>query len=153
MKSEKGVTLISLTVYVIVMAIVVSIVAVISSYFYTNTQDINESIDPITEYTKFNTFFSDEVNHENIKVLECKTSYENPDDINSNIISSYIVFDNGVQYTFLSENNGVYRNKVKICSGVENCNFQYEIKNGKAVVKVIFKVKDKVRESTFTLKI
>lgn len=152
MKSEKGVTLISLTVYIIVMVVVVSIVAVISSYFYTNTKDINESIDPVTEYTKFSKFFSDEVNRENIKVLECKTNYEDPDDA-TKITSSYIVFDNGIQYTFINENKGVYRNKVKICNGVENCNFQYEIKNGKAVVKVDFKVKNKEQETVFTLKI
>ena len=68
MKLENGITLISLTIYIIGMTIVVSIVAIISSYFYTNTKTLNESIDPMVEYTKFNSFFSDEVNHENIKI-------------------------------------------------------------------------------------
>lgn len=138
MRTEKGITLISLTVYIIAMIIVVAVVAVISGYFYKNTQGINKNIDPLTEYTKFSTFFSDEVNHENIKVLECETNY--------------IVFDNGVQYTFVEENNAVYRNKVKICSEVQNCNFVYQIKNGKAVIKVTFEVNGKSRETTFTLK-
>lgn len=152
MKSEKGITLISLTIYIIVMVIVVATVAVISGYFYKNTIGISENIDPITEYTKFNTFFSDEVNHENIKVLECKTNYENPEDATSDVLESYIVFDNGVQYTFIKENKAVYRNKVKICSGVENCDFLYKINNGKAVIQVTFKAKDKTKETTFTLK-
>ena len=63
MKSQKGITLISLTVYVIVMAIVVGVVAIISTFFYSNINDTNVDINPITEYTKFNSFFSDEVNH------------------------------------------------------------------------------------------
>ena len=41
----------------------------------------------------------------NIKVLECNT-----DEGSGN---SYIVFDNGVQYTFIKNNMSVYRNKVK----------------------------------------
>ena len=150
MKSERGVTLISLTVYIIAMVIVVAVVSVVSGYFYKNTKGLNENIDPISEYTKFSTFFSDEVNRENIKVLECKTNYENQN--SSNIIDSYIVFDNGVQYSFIKENKGIYRNKVKICRGVENCYFTYEIENGKAVVKVNIKVGDKTKNTTFTLK-
>lgn len=152
MKSEKGITLVSLTVYLIAMTIVVAIVAVISRYFYTNTKTIGESVDHITEYTQFNSFFSDEVNHENIKVLECKTNYENPDDMNSKVINSYIVFDNGVQYTFIKENQGVYRNNVKISRGVEKCTFENVLENGKMVVKVNFKVKEKSRETTYILK-
>lgn len=144
MKSEKGITLISLIVYLIAMVIVVATVTVISGFFYKNTKGLSENIDPISEYTKFNTFFSEEVNKENIKVLDCDT--------NQTTKESYIVFDNGVQYTFIKENKGIYRNKVKICREVENCNFTYEIKNGKAVVSVYFTAGDKTRNTTFTLK-
>lgn len=126
MKSQKGVTLISLTVYIIVMVIVVAIVSVISTYFYKNIDAVANKINPMTEYTKFNSFFSDEVNHKNIKVLECK--------------GNYMVFDNGIQYTFIAENRGIYRNKVKIAEDVENCTFEYRIKNGKNVVAVNLKI-------------
>lgn len=139
MKSQKGITLISLTVYIIVMVIVVAIISVISTYFYTNVDSISNTINPMTEYTKFNSFFSDEVNHSNIKVLECK--------------GNYIVFDNGVQYTFLSENKGIYRNKVKIASDVESCTFEYKIKNGKNVVGVSLQIGTaKERSIEYTLK-
>ena len=147
MKSEKGITLISLIVYLIGMVIVVAVVTVISGYFYKNTKGLYENIDPISEYTKFNTFFSEEVNHENIKVLECKTDSTIPEQK-----ESYIVFNNGVQYTFIQENKGIYRNKVKICREIDNCEFTYEIVNGKAVVIVEFTAGDKTRSTTFTLK-
>lgn len=152
MKSEKGITLISLTVYIIAMSIVVAVVATISKYFYTNTKSLSENIDPITEYTKFNSFFTDEVNHENIKVLECKTEYENPEDTNTQVNNSYIVFDNGIQYTFIKENKGIYRNKTKICSDVNKCVFEYGISNGKYIVKVKMKIQNKEKEATFTLR-
>jgi hypothetical protein len=126
MKSQSGVTLISLTIYLIVMSIVIAIISVVSTYFYKNIGLVSEDVEPLTEYTKLNSFLSDEVNHDNIKVLE----------YNSEIENSYIVFDNGVQYTFIKENNAVYRNKVKICKGVKTCKFDYEIKSGKRRVIV-----------------
>lgn len=139
MKSEKGITLISLTVYIIAMVIVVAIVAVISKYFYTNTSSLSKTTDPLTEYTKFNSFFSDEVNHPNLKILECKTTY--------------IVLDNQVQYTYIPENKGVYRNRVKVCKDVENCTFQNEIKNGKNVIIVTIKIgTSKEKTVEYTLK-
>jgi hypothetical protein len=104
------------------MVMVISIVSVVSTYFYKNIKVTSDSVKPLTEYTKFNSFFSDEVNHNNIKVLECK--------------ENYIVFDNDVQYTFIADNKGIYRNKVKVCRDVTNCTFNYEIKNGKNVVTV-----------------
>lgn len=147
MKSEKGITLISLTVYLIAMVIVVAVVAVVSGYFYKNTKGLKENIDPIGEYTKFNAFFSEELNHENIKVLECNTKNKQTEQK-----ESYIVFDDGVQYTFIKENKGIYRNKVKICREIEDCDFTYEIINGKAVVIVNFTAGNKTRNTTYTLK-
>lgn len=146
MKSQKGVTLISLTVYVIVMAIVVAMLAIITTFFYKNTKDLGD-IESITEYTTFNSYFSDEVNHPNLKVIECKTENEE-----NNVGLSYIVFSNGVQYTYVPENKGIYRNKVKIVKNIGKCIFKEEIKNGKSVITVQLKVGDQERETTYTLK-
>lgn len=138
MKNEKGVTLISLTVYIIVMALVVGILAIITTFFYKNTIDIKD-IDPITEYITFNTFITDEINHSNIKVLECK--------------DNYIVFSNGVQYTFIPANKGIYRNKVKICRGIENCSFETGREDENDVIRVVFKAQGQSKKNiTYTLK-
>ena len=56
MKSQKGVTLISLTIYVIVMAIVVGILSVITTFFYHNTKDFRD-INPMLEYITFYNFY------------------------------------------------------------------------------------------------
>ena len=139
MKSQKGITLISLTVYIIVMVIVVATLTIISNFFFSNMKTASKNINPLTEYTKFTTFFSDEVNHSNIKVLDCQ--------------NDYVVFDNGVQYTFVKDNKGIYRNKIKICRNVQSCNFAYEIKNGKSVVTVAIQMEDIDEKTvTYTLK-
>lgn len=138
MKNEKGVTLISLTVYIIVMALVVGVLSIITTFFYKNTIDIKD-IDPITEYITFNTFITDEINHSNIKVLECK--------------DNYIVFSNGVQYTFIPANKGIYRNKVKICRGIENCSFETGKEGENDVVRVVFKAQGQSKKNmSYTLK-
>ena len=138
MKSQKGITLISLTVYVLVMSIIVGVMATITTFFYKNTKDVLIDIDPITEYTAFSSYFSEEVNHLNIKILECN--------------SNYVAFSNGVQYTYIPENKGIYRNKVKICSNIDTCTFFENIKNGKEIIEVNFKVGNQTRNTTYTLK-
>ncbi len=129
MKSEKGITVTSLIIYVIALTVVIASIAMLSNYFYRNTSAVTGNINPITEYTKFNTFFSEEVNHSNIKVLECKQEGEEGE-------GNYIVFDNGVQYTFIKENEAIYKDKVKICTYVKECSFTHKIQNGKNVVTV-----------------
>lgn len=143
MKSQKGITLISLTIYVITMSVVVGVLATVTTFFYKDIKDVNVDIDPITQFTTFNSFFADEVNYSNLKVVECGTT-------NSN--QNYIVFSNGVQYTFVPENNGIYRNKVKICRNIEMCTFSEIIKNGKSVIIVNFKSGDPERRIEYTLK-
>lgn len=139
MKSEKGITLISLTISIIVMMIAVAIVSMISVYFYKNTDVLANNINPLTEYNNFNTCFAEEVNHPNLKVLEWG--------------EDYIVFDNGVQYSYIPENKGIYKDKVKICKDVEKCVFEVKIKNGKNVVVVNMKIgTTEERNIEYTLK-
>ena len=57
MKSQKGITLISLTIYVIVMAIVIGVIAIVTGVFFKSLQQSNFYTDPIAEYTAFNSFF------------------------------------------------------------------------------------------------
>ncbi len=139
MKGEKGITLISLTIYIIVMTIVIGVVSFISTYFYKNVDSLSNDLNPLTEYTKFNSFFSDEVNHNSIKILECK--------------ENFVAFDNGVQYMFVEDNKAIYRNQVKIAKDVESCSFDNSIKNGKDVITVEIKIgEQEVKKVDYTLK-
>ncbi len=138
MKSEKGVTLISLTIYIIVFTIVIAVIGVVTGAFTKNIQKTNFFTDPLTEYTAFNSYFSEDVNHKGIKILECR--------------KDYVVFDNGIQYTYIPENKGVYRDKVKIARNVEFCSFLEDTKNGKTIIIVNFKAGDNVKTTTYTLK-
>ena len=141
MKSQKGITLISLTIYIIGMSVMIAVIAVISSYFYKNIDSTFENIEPLTEYTKFISFFTDEINNNDINVVECGKD------------NDYIVFDNGIQYEFVKENKGIYRNYVKICRNVEQCNFSYKEEAGKKIVEVTIKIENgELKKTQYTLK-
>ena len=139
MKSQKGITLISLTIYIIVMVIVVTVVALISNYMFKNMNSVSEAIDPLTEYIRFNSFFTEEVNTSGIKILDCQ--------------DDYILFDNNVQYTFVEANEAIYLNKAKIAKNVTNCTFSVSENDGKKQINVQITLDDnETKNTTYTLK-
>ena len=117
MNSEKGITLISLTIYILVLTIVVAVIGIITGAFVKSVKTSNFYTDPLTE---------------------CK--------------EDYVAFDNGVQYTYISANKGIYKNQVKIAKNVDYCTFIEQIKNGKQVIQVKFKAGSQNRTTTYTLK-
>ena len=63
MKSDKGVTLMALVIYIAVFTVVVSSMALLSSYFYNNMHLIKDDANYVVEYNKFNMFFIQDVKH------------------------------------------------------------------------------------------
>lgn len=137
MKSEKGVTLITLTIFIIVLTIVIAVIATVTGFFTSNVRKSISKASLLTEYTRFNSYFSNEVNKDNIKVIEYS--------------ENYIVFDDGTQYTYIPENRGIYRNKAKIAKGIDNCKFDVSSVNGKEVVDVKIGIGNKNRQTLYTL--
>ena len=111
MKSNKGITITSLVIYVIAMAIVVGTIATLTSYFYNNMDELDSSTHSAVAYTEFNTYFTKEINiKENYPIFKEGTS-------------DYIIFSKtGNQYAF--KNGAIYQNKVKICSNIQECTFE-----------------------------
>ena len=139
MKSEKGITIISLIIYVIVLSIVIGMVAIISGAFMDSIDEADMYTDPIEQYTTFNSYFSEEVNHPGLEVVQCQ--------------DDYVLFSNGVQYSFISENRGIYKDKVKICRNIDFCSFSRELSsNGKTVIIVEFSIDGQTRKTNYTLK-
>ena len=92
MKSERGVTITSVVIYVIALTITVLIIGRITTYFYKNLNSIDSDTKAHSEFMKFNSFFTEEVNIERNSVKEVSEN-------NSN--SSYIIFEKtGNQYTW-----------------------------------------------------
>lgn len=148
MQKEKGVTLISITIYIIVMLIIVAVITVLTSYFYRNVDINSVSQDLNQQYTKFNSYFTEEVNKKGNKLLEIgETENES-----GNGTQKYIIFSSGNQYTYIPENEGIYMNQVKIAQNITGCDFtSNKEENGKTTITVTIQGDNFGRETTYTL--
>lgn len=125
MRKDKGITLTSLIIYVIAMVIVVGIVASVSTFFYQNVDTITENSDNSKEFTKFNSYFTEEVNETNNKPVK----------VGQNGNQHYLLLSNGNQYTFV--NGAVYLNKIRICKNIKECRFVLDEENDKVTINFV----------------
>lgn len=146
MKSEKGITMVSLIIYVIAMLITVTIITIVTSYFYQNIDIDSDKYTYFSEFTKFESFISEEVNKTDNQILDIGEVVEN------NKKQNYIAFSSGNQYTYIPENQAIYQNNVKIANGVEQCSFKEKQVNGKPAFEVSIKIQDKTRKVQYVLK-
>ena len=98
MKSEQGVTLTSLVIYIAVATVLISTMAVMSSHFFANIQLVKNQSDYVVEYNKFNMFFIQDVKANKA----------------ASIIGTTIVFEGGTKYEYKDES--IYRNDKKIAN-------------------------------------
>lgn len=135
-------TLISVTIYIIVMIIIIAVITSLTGYFYSNI-NINTELQDINEqYTKFNSFFSEQINKPGNIIIEANTESENP----------YIIFADKNQYTFIKENKAIYFNNIKIAKNVQKCVFNNSIKNGKNVITVNIQSGNFNKTTEYTIK-
>lgn len=146
MKSQRGITMISLSINVIVLLITVGIISVISGHFYSNYNKVSTRTPQLEGYTNFISCFSQDVNNKEAKVLLCETT------VNNYNKTSYIVFNNKVQYTFIEENQAIYQNKIKIVEDVEDCEFSTNSDKTQINVYMKFLGDYEVKQLTYSIR-
>ena len=141
MKNEKGVTLAALVIYVMIFSITIALLASLSSYIYGNLDKINSEQLSSEEFNKFNTYFVEDVkSNESAQVTE-----------SGNIT---IKFGSTSTYTYVKNENAIYKNKEKIARNIVGFTAKYvtvsgensktkntievEIKTGKNAEKPVF---------------
>lgn len=124
------------------MIIVIAVITSLTGYFYSEVNIDTEAQDANKQYTKFNSFFSEQVNKSGNIIIEANTESENP----------YIIFADKNQYTFIKENKSIYFNNIKIATNIEKCVFNNSIKNGKNVITVNIQSGNFNRTTEYTIK-
>lgn len=122
MKNNKGITLVSLVIYIAVVMVVAAAVIRITTYFKNNMTDVAD-VSFETEFQKINLYLLD----------ESKTVGNSIDEI---IGGKKIIFANGNKYQYNSSDKTIYLNDtIKVCKNVESCVFsQKTAENGKSVI-------------------
>ncbi len=145
MKSEKGITLISVILYVIVMLLVVTIASILTGYFYNNIDINNTEQNANVEFTKFNSFFTEEVNIRGNTILESDTE-------GTSTGQKYIVFSTGNQYTYIKNNKSIYKNNSKIASDIEEFNLKINNSDSKTTIEIELTSGNITKTTTYALK-
>lgn len=125
MKKEKGVTMVSLVIYIAVMTIVIALMSGIITNFYKNTDTMQGSLQDIIEFNKFNTYFIKEIKLNDNKVDHISTD------------NSYILFLSGNAFSI--KDGVIYYNSIKICENVQSMQLSLG-KNGNGIDKSIINV-------------
>ncbi len=107
MISEKGITLTSLVIYVIVATIVISSIAMLSTFFFSNMNLVKDQHQYAPEFNKFNMFFLEDI--------KTNKSAEATD--------TTIIFVDGTKYEYKAEEKAIYRNNTKIAENIESVSF------------------------------
>lgn len=125
MKDKRGVTLASLTIYIIVLAVVLVVLTFVSGNFTSQISDTSNKGKISNEYTKLFSFILKDIKSAN-KVVEYS--------------DDYVRFDNNSRYsikylgTIVSNDTSVkqyeiYKDNILISENISNASFDYDIDN------------------------
>lgn len=126
MKNQKGITMASLGVYIVVSIIVVATLATIMANYKTAIKSMDEDSEYASEYSKFNLYFLEETKKQENKEPEIE-NVEN--DYNS------IKFETGNEFKYDIQKKILYLNKntgekIKLIKEVKTCTFKLNSNNG-----------------------
>lgn len=124
MKTDSGLTVTSIIVYITAMVIVIGTIASITSFFYTNVSNLDDNSNNMSEITKFHMYFLEETTKMNNSIMT----------LNDTLVS----FATG--NTFIYQNNSIYFNNIKICDNISNLQFAKEEVNDKTIIKVLITI-------------
>ena len=140
MKSQKGITMASLGVYIVVSIIVVATLATIMANYKNSIKTMDNDAEYSSEYNKFNLYFLEEVKKpENSSMERAKSIGTKENEYNS------IKFKTGNEFMYKIKEEILYLNKstgekIKLIKNVKKCTFEFsEIDpeaNGKNVIRV-----------------
>lgn len=160
MKSQKGVTMISLILYVASFLAITAVVAGITTFFYNNVEILDTSIGSNSQYNKFNLYILNECKKEGNSLFAWKntdttiSSSDTPNNISAlaiapteestNQLKTFITFSdnsgNKNSFIYVSDEKNLYYNSIKLCDKVEDFKFKIDYSTGKPVLNVFINI-------------
>lgn len=109
--NNNGVTLLSLSIYIIAILIVIALMSSIRGFFQNNISLVKEQGRYAADFDKFNSYFVKDVKLNKDAYVTTDSSAS----INENLT---ITFEDGTQYVYNESDSSLYRNKIKLASNV-----------------------------------
>lgn len=125
MKNQKGITLTSLVIYIIITMMGTAILASIMAYFSKDVRDMTSNNIDLVELDKFYSYFLQDVKKTNNEI--------------SRITKKIVEFEQGNTYTY--QNHAIYlsneNNEIKIADNIQKCKFSIDNSNNKVIITEI----------------
>ena len=156
MKSQKGVTMISLILYVASFLVITTVVAGITTFFYNNVEILDAKIGSNSQYNKINLYILNECKKTGASLFAWQnTSVEANLDTPSNknklsvdikdlATETFITFKdsdgNKNSFIYVEEEKNLYYNSIKLGEDIEDFKFKIDYSSGKTVLKVYINI-------------
>ena len=132
MKSNKGASLIELTIYIIAMIVVIGAVSTITKYFYSNLNHVTNISEAIAEYTSFTSYITKDLNNSNLISVELQEGDSDEDYpyviqmlFSDGHINQYIYNKKSIYFLRADKENNIEKT-IEICKNLnEDCEFAY----------------------------
>lgn len=148
MRQNKGITLISLIIYIIVFTSVIGTVAMITNYFTKNSEETIISSKAPEQYAKLTSYLVNDMESGKIKDVQIKDGNTLDISLTDDSRRIYIYGNNGLYYILINENN-VIEKKIRICKNVTECSFSKDGSN----LNISVKINDIVYNNKYSIKI
>ena len=126
MKSQKGITMVSLAIYIALIFIAIAMLATITANIQNSVTNVNDSGDKMAEVNKFNMYFIQETKNEENSIEE--------------ITATRIVFSSGKEFYYDSQSKSIKlidgTKTIEIAKNIDSCIFTKKLDNGKDVITV-----------------
>lgn len=120
LRSNKGITMMSLIIYITSFLVVVGIVAGITAFFYGNSSLMTQELYSASDYNKLNLYLVKESEQAGNRVTNTST----------------LTFSNGDKFTYDSTNHLLYYNSICLCEDIQGFSAVTDYSSGKEVVNV-----------------
>ena len=136
MRSQTGITMIGLVMYVTCFLVITGVVAAITLFFYGNSSLMSAELYSAADYNKLNLYLVKESEQKGNRVSEIALSNKQMglEDVDKNI--QYIIFSNGDRFTLDSDNHLLYFNSVCLCEDVQSMKATLDYSSGKEVLSI-----------------
>lgn len=140
-KNQKGITLISLVIYVILMTFVVAGVSAITTSFYQNVNDMDKNSESAVSFAKFNMYFLNDIKAESVRIVGSTENSLELAQRGENGITTVV--------TYSIQSEALYRDKVKICDHIKDA--RIDVNEQKGIVTIYLKMNQYEKTTTYQL--
>ena len=148
MRSKKGITMMSLVIYVTSFLLVTGIVAGVTAFFYGNSTLMTSELYSAADYNKFNVYMVKESSQEGNRI----TDLQNLEAVGSSDVNTYYIkFSNEDRFTYDNVNKLLYFNSICLCEDVQSFKATTDYSTGKEVVDVLIGFTNKSYRCKYTM--